>query len=187
VGTDDYTLIVGHSGVGKTAISLNLVRTRGKKLFSGNKTLVAVAADGSLQALAGTPTMTARTKDTARHSADAATSGYQDRSAFLLEEGMYAASGPVPLRAIVLARLNDGAADFFQLSPTSALHKLFPFFMDAVNADTVLCGGKEVFGGDPSSDTRARLSATLADVLTTIPVYSVAGSMPFVTEHLAAL
>jgi hypothetical protein len=182
-----YSLIVGHSGVGKTAISLNLVRNHGMKLFSGNKTLVKIADDGVMHAVAGTATVTAKFQDTQRHSADANAVGYQDRSAFVLDKDAYTASEEVPLRMIVIARLNDGVHDCVPVSSLSALHKLFPFFLDVVNAGTLLLDGKEVYGSEPCLETRRRLSATLADALPKTPVYSVAGSMEFVTEQIAAL
>ncbi|HEY9774670.1 MAG TPA: hypothetical protein V6C81_12995 [Planktothrix sp.] len=184
VGNDSgHALIVGHSGVGKTSIALELVK-RGMKLYSGNKTLVSVSADGAITAHGGTRTITTRAQDVTRHEAAADGVGYSERCAFLLDPDQYSADATVNIKLIVLAKLNPGTDDFTRQAPGGALHRLYPYFLDTVNADTVLCDGHEVFSGSPPTGCQRRLSTTLSVALGKIPVYSMTGSMEYITATL---
>jgi len=192
------SLIVGHSGVGKTAVTLSAL-ARGYKVFSGNRTLVKItpgAAKGesgtiaAVTAIAGTRTITTRAEDLARHLPEALENeevGYEDRSAFSLSKRFYADPAPQAVTLISLPRLNDGAEKSRQLSALSALHKLYPFFLDAVNADIVLAGGRLVFAGTPPSGVNKRLASELSQALTNLPVWELEGSLPFINHTLENL
>lgn len=183
---DGLRLIVGHSGVGKTALTLSRV-ARGEKVFSGNKTLVKIE-DGLVTAVAGTLPITTRAEDAARH-LDAASikAGYQGRSAFYLADDCYADSAPQAVKLIVLPRLNDGVEKSKKLSELSALHKLYPYFIDAVNADIILAGGKVVLCGSPPDGAQAQLARTLAAALAGLSVHEIEGSLAFVNQTLETL
>lgn len=171
-------LIVGHTGMGKTAITLALVKG-GMKVFSGNKTVVSFSHN--ISAVAGTPTITLRSAEKpASHIGESAV--YGDRLAFTLAQKDCAASSKI--KKIFIARLNDGAREFTRLNPASAMHKLYPYFMDSVNADTIMCNGKCVFAGKPPAGAEARLAKGLLSALKKIPVYSVSGSKPFVVKRI---
>lgn len=193
LGDGGLTLLVGHSGSGKTAVTLSAV-SRGRKVFSGNKTLVRIDGD-KLIAVAGTRTMTTRAEDVERHlSTGAVKSGYQGRTAFYLNPEHYAPTAPSMVHRIVLPRLNDGAEKARRLGSLAALHKLYPFFMDTVNADIVLSGGKVVLSGNPSEGVREKLTAGLGLVLATddlfggvkatVAVTELEGSMAFINHTL---
>ncbi len=193
LGDGGLTLLVGHSGSGKTAVTLSAV-SRGRKVFSGNKTLVRIDGD-KLIAVAGTRTMTTKAEDVERHlSTGAVKSGYQGRTAFYLNKEHYAPTSPSMVHRIVLPRLNDGAEKARRLGSLAALHKLYPFFMDAVNADIVLSGGKVVLSGNPSEGVREKLTAGLGLVLATddlfggvkatVTVTELEGSMAFINHTL---
>lgn len=193
LGDGGLTLLVGHSGSGKTAVTLSAV-SRGRKVFSGNKTLVRIDGD-KLIAVAGTRTMTTNAEDVERHlSTGAVKSGYQGRTAFYLNKEHYAPTAPSMVHRIVLPRLNDGAEKARRLGSLAALHKLYPFFMDTVNADIVLSGGKIVLSGNPSEGVREKLTAELGLVLATddlfggvkatVTVTELEGSMAFINHTL---
>lgn len=192
------SLIVGHSGVGKTAVTLSAL-ARGYKVFSGNRTLVKIipgAAKGdsgtsaAITAIAGTRTITTRAEDLARHVPEAMENegvGYEGRSAFSLNKRFYASQAPQAVTLITLPRLNDGVEKSRQLSALSALHKLYPFFLDAVNADIVLAGGSVVFAGTPPSGVNKRLASELCQALKHLPVWELEGSLPFINQTLEEL
>jgi hypothetical protein len=191
---DGLSLIVGHSGSGKTTLALSLAE-QGQKIFSANKTLLSLGVDG-IKAIAGTDTITrtssTEAKDQAQAQSKLGAHPYLGRTAYLLPEEHYLASegGKSNLRitSIALTRLNDGAEEWETLSAISALHKLFPFFLDSVNADTVLLQGGAVFSGalpaDQEALVRKTLAAALMSALAKVHVVSVCGSRQFITEKL---
>jgi hypothetical protein len=179
VGLDDLVLIAGHSGNGKTTVSLELLEKAGMKMYSGNKTVVDLARENP-EAVAGTRTMTARTADLKQ---DVQGVQYGDRTAFKLDDAQYAEAGDIG--SVVLVRLNDGVQDWRELSPTSALHRLYPYFLDSVNADVVV--GSDVFDGSASQQTKEYLAERLDSALQQVPVYSATGSLPFIVENIAGM
>lgn len=181
-------LIVGHSGSGKSTVAMEMLRRRGVKLFSGNKTLVTIGKSGALTAIAGTMTMTVGAADRKRYArfvdqgAD-----YWGRYAFSLKESYRAADRPLPIRAIAVVRLNDGIAQQVRLQPVSALHTLYPFFLDAVNADVIAGTGSSVLVGTPPPGTQEALARNLERACGRIPVHVISGSLSFVGKRLASL
>lgn len=186
VDADGYILIVGHSGVGKTSIILQLARERDLRIFSGNKTVLSFK-NGGASGLAGTPVITMRGADFKKYSGlvERAIS-YGDRRALLLDEKKYTGE-PARIRAIAIVRLNDGVKECDKVPPVNALHKLYPYFMDTVNADTIVCGGKDVFVGTPPFGAEKILATNLGLALRKIPVYSISGSLPFVSNSIAKI
>ena len=170
VGTDaGYVLLFGHSGDGKTTVSLRLVREHGYRLYAGNKTVVEFA-DGAVAAVAGTKTISELTST--------------GRRFFRLEEKEYAPRSAMPIRAMVKVKLNDGVAELKRLAPLSALHALYPFFLDAVNADIIVGKGTRVLPGDPPDGVRERLATELLQVFETVPAYALAGSLAYVVSSI---
>ena len=182
VGDEEYALIVGHTGVGKTAITLGLLK-KGLKIFSGNKTVISF--ENELCAIAGTTTMTLRSADSKLYAQEIKQMiGYGDRCAFLLKNNRYSTTASVKIKRIFIVRLNDGVSECRKLSPISALHTLYPYFLDVVNADTIMCNGKSIFIGRPPVGAEEYLSKMLSRTLFKLPVYSVTGSKTFVIENV---
>ncbi len=169
VGDDaGYALLVGHSGSGKTTLAQQLL-AQDHKLYSGNKTVMRKHGSG-LDAIAGTRTMTALDAAFTRHAA-------------LLPEAAYAPTSTVPIKNIFIVRVNDGVTEDQRLAPLSALHTLYPYFMDAVNAD-VIVNGKTVFDGHVDAGVKSRLVETLGRALEAIPVRKISGSIAYMAQRV---
>lgn len=177
VGLDDLVLLVGHSGSGKTSVSLELADTYGWKFASGNKTVVDF--DGEMNVVAGTKTMTGRVADLRTYDNEVV---YGDRKAFQLGDEQYVESGKVG--SIVLVRLSDGREEWSELEGISELHTLYPYFLDTVNAD-VIVGSQAVLDGTPSLDTRNHLVRRLSESLADVPVYKATGSIDYIAKRIA--
>ncbi len=180
VGLDDLILIVGHSGSGKTTISLKLLESAGMKMYSGNKTIVDLMEDGHMGAVAGTRSMTARNNSLKQQVQGVR---YGDRTAFKLADHQYTPAGNIG--SIVLVRLNDAVQEWEKLQPTSALHTLYPYFLDTVNADVVV--GKNVFTDSTSPATKEYLAGRLGIALHQVPVYCATGSLSFIVDKITGL
>lgn len=185
VGSDDWCiLLVGHSGVGKTSIALRLVRD-GMQMFSGNKTLL--ERDGTAcWAVAGTRTITVTGAQAERVGFGQEAIAYCGRGAFQLGGARYLPCRSPRVRAIAMVRLNDGMQEYSVLSPTSAMHRLYPYFLDSAYADTILAGGLALYDGSVSEPVRRRLLGDLGCIAGT-PVVTVGGTMNFVTDRLKEL
>lgn len=167
---EDFTLIVGHSGAGKTTLAQNLVEKHAMTLFSGNKTVVRFDAEGTITAVAGTKTMTAL-------------DDRLNRFAYEMPSDSYAHQPEVKIKSIALVRVNDGVEEEQALRPLSALHTLYPYFMDAVNAD-VIVNGQDILDGTPTTDIKAGLTSELCGAVALLPVHKYAGSMAFLEQKV---
>lgn len=142
-----------------------------------------------MQALAGTQTITRKQEVESAIAADKEEGlDYVGRRAYALTDNAYSREQAVTITAITLARLNDGVAEREELSSLSALHRLFPFFLDKVNADTVLLGGKTVFSGNlpPEEDRQVKtnLALALSKSLPSLSLTTLAGSLDYVSLNL---
>ena len=190
VGKDDgYVLMVGHSGAGKTSVILKLLQDPDIKIFSGNKTVVSFGANAALVGVAGTPTITIRGSDKSKWDDEKIIEyvAYWERLAFTLSPARYPKADSVPIKAVVVVRLNDYTEECKKLSPSSALHTLYSYFLDVVNADVVLSDAEDVFIGTPPPGTEKYLVSHLKTVLTKIPAYSLIGSSSFVANEILRL
>jgi len=149
-------------------LAQRLVEHHGFKLFSGNKTVVKFDESGGLIAVAGTRTMTALDAGLRRF-------------AYKMPEDSYA-TGPVLIKSIGLIKINEGVEETQKLAPLSALHTLYPYFMDAVNAD-VIVNGKDVFDGSPITSVKPTLTSNLQRLLQHTPVIKSSGSILYLERN----
>jgi hypothetical protein len=181
VGQENHTLLPGHSGVGKTTTALTAVTNFGQKILSGNTTLLRFDG-GSMQAVAGTRTMTLRTEDFEKGTYPTARSlEYGDRTAFELAPNLQA-STPKNIGRVALVRLSSGMQASTKLSELSALHKLYPYFLDTEYADCIVAGGRAVFLGDTPRRAREDLVAKLGRSIKGISVIEAIGDKRFLAE-----
>ncbi len=188
IGNEAYVLILGHSGVGKSSVVLQLLKDKNAKLFSGDKTVISFSGQG-LSAVAGTHTMTVRERDKTKLEQyiieNKIVSG--DRYAFTLSEEKYATPQQVPIKAIVLMRLNDYVPELKREEKLSALHKLYSYFLDTVNTDTILNSVGEIFIGHPPVGSQKYLASYLKQALETMPLYSLTGPVEFIADEILKL
>ena len=184
VGKERPILLVGHSGTGKTALLLELALHHRLPVFSGDKTVVSLNVGRELTAVAGTQTITLRQADLPEALRALPRQDYGDRTALRLTPESYAAELSAPIKAVVMVQLNDGAERCEKLSAASALHTLYPFFLDTENSDKVVCCGAGVFVGSVPEGVPAKLARELAQVLETLPAYVISGSRQFVAERI---
>jgi hypothetical protein len=172
-GGAHHALLVGHSGAGKTTLARRLTGEHGLKLFSGNKTVIRLAA-GKLWGIAGTHTVTALTRDL---------DGAYRRHSFDLPAAEVSPEEEVEVSAIFLVRINDGVQEDQRLSDLGALHTLYPFFLDSMNAD-VIVNGVDVFNGAPQQQVKQRLVQRLGPALCSVPVRRIAGDLAFLARSV---
>lgn len=183
-GKENYALLVGHSGSGKSTVLLNLISEFGWSAFSGNKTVISFNSDG-MTAVAGTRSMSLVTADFGRF--DKLTvrrQDYQNRTTTTLDDALYATVEKVPITIIFIVRLNDGIRETAELTNPSNLHTLYPYFMDVVNADTIMCEGVSVYCPSPPAGCQLMLAESLKKTLSGIKVVKVSGSLEFITKAI---
>jgi hypothetical protein len=186
VGNDDQILAVGHTGVGKTSLLGELSASHGLRMLASNKTLVSLK-DACMTAVAGTRTVSVRASDVSFWSGEIENGTEKwGRHMFTIGGGREVRS-PRPIKNVAIVRINDAVERCERLEPSAALHALFPYFLDAVNADVVLGGGKAVLSGAPSSENMATLARELASALERIPVYGITGSRQYTAGELFSL
>src|SRR3989338_676088 len=177
LGKEGATLLLGHSGSGKTSVALRLAEEHGMQIVAGNKTVVSFD-EGVLRAVAGTTTTSVRAVDGEKVGSDSFS--YRDRHiSDSGSNGIFEKS--VPIRSVALVRLNDFTEECTELKGSSALHSVFPYFLDTVNANVIF--GDSVFVGTPPSGTEDFLAKQLLVGLRSIPVFSCIGSASFVAEQ----
>lgn len=181
----NYDLIVGHSGSGKTTVALNLLRNSDLKLFSGNKTLVTLAG-GKLRGVAGTATVTCKDNDYNRHKDLLLhNTNFVNRSAARLKNEFYSYENDVLIRKIYLIRLNDGVEETIEMAEGEAVIFLYPYFLDYVNSDILFPFSNGIFDGtDTFSCLKSSLLKSLGESIASIKVYSVSGSLDYISKTI---
>lgn len=182
VGNKDYSLIVGHTRSGKTSVLIELLK-KNMKVFSGNKTLVSL--DSGINAVAGTSTITLDAKIFKKNKSNVKESiNYSNRKAFALNPDNYSRESLVRINKIFLIKINGGVREFRRLDRLEALYSLYPFFLDVVNADTIMFQGGDVFLGNISKVDSTWLAKKLLLALKGVNVYYLAGSKQFISERI---
>lgn len=183
---DGYILLIGASGSGKTSLTMHNAVHHGFKIFSGDKTLLSFNDKGELEAIAGTHTITVRGEDIQRWASVPKTYEFPlgDRQAFQLSSDSYAQSHKIPIKQIFLIGLNDGPLFDSEISSLSALHELYPFFLDRQREDILVGADQGFFNGAIAQELKESLVKKLHSSLQKIPVYRAKGTLEEVTAFI---
>jgi len=190
VGTEEGgVLLVGHPGVGKSSITLHAALNRNLKVFSGDKTLIKIDEHGNMWAIGGTTVSTIRTSDFTRWPALQEYPGIktQDRFSFIFKPEQMVKTSRLAIKKIVLVQLNDGVDKNECLTQLSALHTLYPYFVDSERANVILSKGKALFSGTVSDERHQALITQLANSLEKVPTFNIIGSLDKVTDQIVDL
>jgi|CXWL01.1.fsa_nt_gi hypothetical protein len=185
---DELSLIIGYSGSGKTTTALNLLKEKGIKLFSSNKTLVTFERN-NLIGLAGTRTITCKMKDFDKYESLAHNPViFGNRTAFKIQKENWLISKKIRVKNIFLIQLNDYLDEFFKLDKFESLVHLLPFFLDYNNSDIILFSGTQLFDGTVNpSIVKPNLLVSLNETLPEINIYVVSGSLEHVIKKITNL
>lgn len=180
------TVLPGHSGTGKSTVALELAAAHGQKIISGNTTLVGFTDDGPVP-LAGTHTMTLSTPDFQARDIEAHDAvEYGDRTAFRLAPERHTLDDPSVIGRIGLLRISDTKQQRQTLEPLSALHRLYPYFLDTVHQDVVVCNGEALYAGETPPQSRHFLLQALRKSLQYTPVQQLTGTSRQLAEMVAS-
>ncbi len=176
-GDKEYILVMGVSGAGKTSTTLHCLQL-GARVFSGNTTLIRIDERGGMYAVAGTRTMTIRSKDQWRWTwlDKEGEHVFGDRVAFELAGDSYCPDPTVRIRKIVIVSLADCNPRAASVDSLSALHRLFPLFMNQMRSDTLLGGAARLINGAVAAHTKLELARLLEHGLQHISVHEFFGS-----------
>ena len=182
---EGYCLLIGPPGAGKTSLMLHSVMQHGFKVYSGDKTLLRFH-NNQLEAISGTCTITIRKEDIWRwkNLNKVHEHIFGDRLAFQLTSESYEEKLSVPIKKIILVSVNGGVDLNYELSPISALHTLYPFFMDKQREDVLIEGDSAVFNGTVDKSIREDLARKLKISLEHIPTYKSVGSLEKVSSFI---
>jgi len=185
---EGFVLLVGQAGSGKTSTALECVRRYGLEIYSGDKTLIEVDENATLWAIGGTKVLTSRAPEKGRwrEMVDEAVQ-VGARYAFRLRSEYYPDAKRVRIKAVVLLSLNDGHDSSNEYSSLSAIHNLYPFFLDTQKEDVLLDEGNEIFFGTIRPEVKQKNVPRLARGIKKIRTINVVGSMDYVTEQIADL
>ena len=172
-GKEKQVLLVGHTGAGKTTIMMKLIKDLGWKIFSGNKTVVDLR-DG-VSGVGATKTISIR---------ESAGNKY---SALQLDDQHFDERLVVPIAAICIVKLDPSADRTVENGYPEYIHSLYPYFVDSVYADTIMSDGKGIYDGTVELKYRLELIENLKKQLQNIKVFSMAGSLSYLTNELAKL
>jgi hypothetical protein len=186
VGDDKegYVLLVGDAGCGKTSTALECARKHGLKIYSGDKTVIEIDDNSVLWGIGGTQVLTSRNPEKGRWSEMVDKSIETGRHTFRLKEEYYANGKRVPIKAVVLLNLNDGRDSIQEFSRLSAVHNLYPYFMDTAKEDVILNDGKYVYDGSVSRKVKQKNEPRLASGIKKIRTFKIIGSMDYVTDQV---
>ena len=176
-------LVVGHSGSGKTTVARELMN-KGGFVESGNKTMVSWDDHGKLLSHAGTSVMSFKNTDIIPNQLE---NNNQVRvwDRVIVDMPYEKVNEHNLVDSIVVIRLNNYKNTSNQLVGNTKAHKLYPYFMDAVNADVLLDSKNDVLVSQPPAGTEHYLADNLRNLK--IPVYTIEGTLEYICETIEQL
>lgn len=186
LGKEKSVLLLGHTGTGKTTAMIKLLNDYEWQVFSGNRTIIDFAK--GVNAIGGTKTVSIRSADLEKYPKLRQTSlSYSDRATLTLDDKYFQEKTNVKISAICIIKIEPGADRMVEMTYPSTLHALFPYFLDTVYADTLMCDGNDVYSGRVTDEAKKTLALNLKDRLGEIKVVSIAGSDDFLSNQIKKL
>lgn len=178
-------LLMGHTGFGKTTLSLELVKKYGFKLIHSDRVLVKFAGS-RLMLIGGTKVVTFKKDNDKIHRGMLnRIDSYIDRYIGPLKDEFLLEKKDVYIDKVSLVRLNGGLQESTSLNQFESLICFYPFFLDAVNSDAILFQGKSIFSGIPcKSGHKESLLSDLVHFTKKVRVHKLSGSLKFICNEL---
>lgn len=183
---NQWSLLLGHTGVGKTTVMLDLLYNYRFKMFSSNKTIVRFKKNFYLEAIAGTTTITCKDSDRDKLKAIAGqTANFVNRLACKLPDKYSTSKNKVKISRVYFVRLNPAVEECVSLNNFESIVALHPFFLDYINSGIVLFKGKDLYDGIPvTTEIKKKILSSLKKSLTLLDVYSLNGSLDFISRTI---
>jgi uncharacterized protein (TIGR00661 family) len=178
--TNNYKLLVGTPGSGKTSTALALAK-QGYNIVSGDKTLVTIDTQGKMRAISGTKTITIRQQDKHKLNFINYNKIYKSNERISLTMNIEDNKDAI-INSIFLINLNDGSNYSGEVGKPSALHTLYPFFMDKQREDILIGEDQDILDGNIATIDKQQLAKKLKQSLLTIPVTKITGSINKLTN-----
>ena len=169
-------LIVGHSGTGKTTLALEMLKEN-QSVFSFDKTLLRYK-NKMLMPVAGVQVISVR-----KHMVVPESFIHINESK---DRIIYEAPSvePQAVKVIYLLNINDKPLRVERLSEISALHTLYPYFLDKTHEDILLNAAEIVWQGNISKKVNKKVVKKLQNIVKHIPVFTLWGSVEECVQYL---
>ncbi|NCU39852.1 hypothetical protein EOL99_03095 [Candidatus Falkowbacteria bacterium] len=183
---NQWSLLLGHTGVGKTTVMLDLLYNYRFKMFSSNKTIVRFKKNFYLEAIAGTATITCKDSDRGKlKSVVGQTANFVSRFACNLPNKYFASKNKVKIGRVYFVKLNPSVEECVSLNNFESMVSLYPFFLDYINSGTILFSGKDFYDGAPiTTEIKKKILSSLKISLISLDVYSLNGSLDFISKTI---
>jgi hypothetical protein len=183
---NQWSLLLGHTGVGKTTVMLDLLHNYRFKMFSSNKTIVKFKKNFYLEAIAGTTIITCKDSDRNKlKTIVGQTANFVNRFACKLPDKYSAPKNKVKISRIYFVRLNPAVEECVSLNNFESMVALYPFFLDYINSGIVLFNGKDLYDGIPiTTEIKKKILSSLKKSLIRLDVYSLNGSPDFISKTI---
>lgn len=175
-----HTLLIGHSGQGKTTLALEAIKEN-LPVFSTDRTLLHFD-NGELISRLGTSLLSVRTKhvNCIDYHKTPALIGYSGERELCYYKQI---NQPNIIHSIVLFQLTEQPLFIERISSTSALHQLYPYFLDVIKQD-VLLSQSLLFSGFNSNHVKQLLACHLESWLKHHHVSFYSGTKEEIIQYL---
>ena len=186
-------VFVGHAGVGKTSILLELMTRYDFKYISNNKTLLFYdKSSNKARIIGGTEAVSIRSTTafpSYEYLSDKSLITPYGRLAFTINKKYQANLNKNKPVYIILPQINPGVEEFSKINLDESRIRLYPYFLDAIDREVALFGYKTSLSSRIILSTHLRklLLDEMNFFLSNTPVYHVSGSIEFICERIVNL
>lgn len=181
-------LLMGHSGFGKTTVSLNLLKQYDFKLICSDRLLLKIKNDGSVLILGGTKVVSYKQRTNIPLDILNNGTNYVDREVRPIMPEYIFNKYPKKIDSIVMMRLSDFSAGIAKIDPFEALLPIYSFFLDYWNNDVLIFNGLEMYDGINNAPiAKRKLLSKLRKLISKTLVVSISGSLQHIIHELDIL